>query len=685
MIRKSSLSIGVVRALPEASPARGSAFLSVWSIKNGRCQNNIPWSKLPRSHTTMSKHTQPRWLRTIDWRTSIRHRVRVVQDAQLDTILPFLRDVPADSYPDARHITPFCGQNFAFLYALSTEPTRENQEAARKLVNQLIWRTTEQSVSRTRLRTLRADAERLLKDVALPMSSGALLVALSSIGVLLSKASTAGQYYVPDERPPRTPTECLVALLDMLDAAEESSRSSSSRRQEANTVAKIRHRGEHARLSSRMDMASVLSLLETAAAELDAASLKPLRDKTLNLAIELRSHGPAGPPLTRLLDNVYGRVWESILNAHLLTHMPPKVIEAANAIRAEFAKLFYRLPPDVQHATCIRLLERLEAELPRPWSGRDPRLQALVRHPTSPSLQQQSKRDRHHLFQERLATFLAEPSTTGPEAAGDYFVVLSAFDVMKHAAPDHSPWIHLARARYGADIEPRKGRRKFQSLAVAEPLSLSLLTGDGGGGGITLAHHAFACEGASSVRAGLVKIWDLDVPQNGGGGDGGESDDCLGRDKAGATGPISINMHSIRRGVPYVTGISGYMHLLCSFFAHLRGEMGLDVQHAVLGLLVYLVYDGGHTWNEGLQTVNYLEGKMLPLGVFGAPTLNEEALVYVADYNRFVELFVGTETEDYLRRAVRQADKFTIAYRRKYVGHEKYRAQGAADNCRVLG
>jgi hypothetical protein len=87
----------------------------------------------------------------------------------------------------------------------------------------------------------------------------------------------------------------------------------------------------------------------------------------------------------------------------------------------------------------------------------------------------------------------------------------------------------------------------------------------------------------------------------------------------------------------------------------------------VLGLLVYLVYDGGHTWNEGLQTVKYLEAK-IPLGVFGATLLGGHVSGYVADYSEFIKLFDGTETKQYFARALQRANEMTLVYRRRYAG-----------------
>jgi hypothetical protein len=162
------------------------------------------------------------------------------------------------------------GGDATFLYALPTEPSLESsQEATRELVSHQIWRTVERSAFKTRLQGMRPDASKFLGDVSLPLRSGALLAALCSIGAMLSRASTVGRYHEPGERPLRTPTECLVALLDALESAERESYAGGGGRQRA-AVLQIRRRGEDARLRSRMDIESLMMILETAEDDLDA-------------------------------------------------------------------------------------------------------------------------------------------------------------------------------------------------------------------------------------------------------------------------------------------------------------------------------------------------------------------------------------------------------------------------------
>jgi hypothetical protein len=60
------------------------------------------------------------------------------------------------------------------------------------------------------------------------------------------------------------------------------------------------------------------------------------------------------------------------------------------------------------------------------------------------------------------------------------------------------------------------------------------------------------------------------------------------------------------------------------------------------------VHDGGHTWNEGLQTVNLLEDR-LAIGILPE---HSDPSTYVSDYAQFISVFDGTDTKEYLRGKV---------------------------------
>ncbi len=117
-------------------------------------------------------------------------------------------------------------------------------------------------------------------------------------------------------------------------------------------ISQIKQRGENSRLCNRMDMDSIKSLLSSAESDFAAMGLDRLEKESRTLLKELTEHGPEGPPLTRLLDNVYGRVWETELNSALVNDMPPKVLESARTMRGEFAKVVTQLPDELISVVC---------------------------------------------------------------------------------------------------------------------------------------------------------------------------------------------------------------------------------------------------------------------------------------------------------------------------------------------
>jgi hypothetical protein len=295
-------------------------------------------------------------------------------------------------------------------------------------------------------------------------------------------------------------------------------------------ITKIKPRGENSRLRNRRDIDSIKSLMWYAESAFAVAGLHQLEDAACTLLQELRRHGPGGPPLTRLLDNLYGRVWETTFNAALVDDMPPKVIESAHTVRDEFAQVVKQLSVDLGRIVHEKFVNLVKDRLPRLWSDKDDRLQKFI-HLDSPT-------------REQFVDFLRMPTTTGHEANGDYFVALTLFDVFKEASPNHFHWIQAASSRYRNEILPLKGETKFR-----EPSNERRV-----GSGITLAHQFPTSFEQASMRVALNRVWDLDVSR--------ESD------------VVSVNMLSLNRGVSYGTGISDYTHLFASFFSRYQGQKG---------------------------------------------------------------------------------------------------------------
>ena len=65
----------------------------------------------------------------------------------------------------------------------------------------------------------------------------------------------------------------------------------------------------------------------------------------------------------------------------------------------------------------------------------------------------------------------------------------------------------------------------------------------------------------------------------------------------------------------------------------------IDTKNFLLGAMMFLVYDGGHSIHEVLWTANQLDEQLgLNLGLGGDPEHPED---FVADYEAFIEKFQG--------------------------------------------
>jgi len=545
-------------------------------------------------------------------RTAGCRRLPLHSSTQMDQILPFLGSVAAESFLDVQtdekdQSILVAHRNYLGLHS--------QQEVQRQLV-QIVQRTICSPCLHGRITKLREDATSTIYAMSHPLECGLILRTLSSIGEAVARAATLGNFYTPHDIPPRTPTEIVAVLLDLLDSAK-----ASTNRPQQTKVMQCIEDAEKGRLRCAISAEEVESMLEVIQSTLASVGLRQVGSTIGSLLDELRSHGPAGPPPTRLHDNMYGRVWETALNAKLMEEMPPAVIEAARTMRMALLAMVQQVPEELGQAIRKSFMNRIGRELPRPWSDNDGRLQELNRVENPSRI----------AFEE----FLRMPTESGYDVAGNYFVGKVLFDVFKEVAPDLFTWRAEAGVRYRHDIVPLKGNLRFERVS----------TENKAGSGITLAHHPHASPGRPSERVVLHSVWDLDaITASSGTGD-------------------TLNMIAMKQGIPVCTGISGYTHLFTSFFLEIKKTLKLDVRHAILGLLVYLVVEGGHTWNEGLMTLNYMERKL----AMGILPVTSDVATFVADYSCFISIFDGCDTKEYIDRAIAFANEATILYRREHV------------------
>ncbi|KAH9217835.1 hypothetical protein DL95DRAFT_458735 [Leptodontidium sp. 2 PMI_412] len=219
------------------------------------------------------------------------------------------------------------------------------------------------------------------------------------------------QFYTPSELAPRMPTECLATILDVLESAQLSDNSL----QQAVAVQFIKN-AETNRPHAAISIEIITRMLKGVQDSIVSLNLQKV-DSTITILLnELRRHGSFGPYPTRLHDNMYGRVWETALNAKLTEEPPPRVIQASRIMRMAFFDMV-QVPKTLGHTILANFLTRLRQELPRPWSDEDRRIQEFS-HVVS-------------LDMAGFEDFLHKPTESGSEVAGDYFVGKVQLDTVK--------------------------------------------------------------------------------------------------------------------------------------------------------------------------------------------------------------------------------------------------------------
>lgn len=334
-------------------------------------------------------------------------------DSQLDTLLPYIQSLPSDIYLGVCH----GARSNVTLHAQWAMPGESVQTEVRRQLLSVVLRTIEHAHLVQSRDSLQKHLEDGFKNMTCAPQASSALATLVPIGETIVRTAMRGKFYVPETALPKTPTECLAALLDELNADQES-RSGDAALQGRQMIKKA----EMLRLRCTMDIQDVQSLLQEFELETDGQDMLPLRARIHALLEELNEHGDAGPHKTRLHDNVYGRIWETALNEALMEDMPPQVLCTANILRRSFLDMALAIPDAQSRSIRDDFLRRVQSELPRSWSDGDSRLTELSAV--------------GELSADLFEKFLQLPTSNGHEALGDYFVGKILFDVLKDLRPD---------------------------------------------------------------------------------------------------------------------------------------------------------------------------------------------------------------------------------------------------------
>lgn len=132
----------------------------------------------------------------------------------------------------------------------------------------------------------------------------------------------------------------------------------------------------------------------------------------------------------------------------------------------------------------------------------------------------------------------------------------------------------------------------------------------------------------------------------------------------------------LEHGIPFAGGISGTINGIAGMVTYLIKDLKLQIntQEAILGIIMFLVYDGGHSIHEALWTLyeRELQNKdYLSLGLQLVPP-GEKPLrgLFISNYEHFIKTYQGTETGLVLSNARNDAWQKTLLYFNTYDPHK---------------
>lgn len=322
-----------------------------------------------------------------------------------------------------------------------------------------------------------------------------------------------------------------------------------------------------------------------------------LANKCQNLKNELMKQ----PIYTRLHENIYGRVFDSAFAQELVNNPPPEVSKAMTQISFAFADYLEGLNLSGSNKKAIEkdLINMLTKEDPRFWFPATPELEQLP-----------YEKD----VLGALIQYLRTEKKTGHECISVPYVVskMNFFILRKN-------WVYPLSLFFTADLNYWFSLQPYVKNVRVDRQGPPLKTE---GGGITLHYQPSVAKEKGMVpsqRPSNVRKPNLDWTQ------------------LSVKEKKALQKH-LEHGLPWGSGISGTTNICMYAMNYLNKTHPIDMKPAVLGLLMFLVYDGGHSIHEMLWALGQIDKKLdLNLGIDTPPKLGD----FIADYEKFTDIYQG--------------------------------------------
>lgn len=319
--------------------------------------------------------------------------------------------------------------------------------------------------------------------------------------------------------------------------------------------------------------------------------------------------------MTRFHDNIYGRAFDSAFVSELVKAPPEEVCNSMTALSQGLAKYLkdevMSLSQKKRNTILKKIGRLLQVQDPRFW------------FPLVPEIKELQVDEGRAL--EGLIRYLEKPKQSGHECISIPYLLVKVSLILRgmRLSP---PWLREADAAYSSTLSPMV-RLIRTSRKSSTPMNTP-------GGGITLHYQPSIVleEGMEeSQRPTTVR-----KPRYGSKGARDSAKEALEK--------------SLRHGLPWSSGMSGSTNisLYAMNYFNKNNKANIDPKATLLGIIMFLVYDGGHSIHEPLWAAT-LVNQRLKLGyeeLGGTKRVQD----FVSDYEKFTNMYSGN-----LRNAVSEA------------------------------
>jgi hypothetical protein len=397
----------------------------------------------------------------------------------------------------------------------------------------------------------------------------------------------------------RMPMDCLTHLGHQMRAAQPSA----SPEQQA-LLETLGAEAKDRALRHNLSFGSTRTWLDSVAARCEQQGL----DELAGLARELHNAVPEPAPHDReaeqlrnhaaqLHDNIYGRALESVMINELVLNTPAEVKTSMMALSTHLDHALSNLSPDWQQYAAAGVQHMMRHES-RSWQNHSPALSAFIGAAPADALP-------------ALRALLAAPKDNGADCMAVPYLTVKLSLCMQSGAP----WMAAANDNYLHVVQAASARETEAGTNANRVTPKS---------GIT-AHHqpimAWTAPHEASMHPGDKNRPLLDKPS-----------------------PELMN--ALQHGAPFVSGVSGSTNIVMHAVASMP-QGTINAKDALLGTMMFLTHDGGHSMHEAMWVGNQLDSRLgLGMGMPGG-----HAPGYVADYQAFMDSFPDGQCKDTMHAA----------------------------------